>query len=71
MKLYQREFSMGIRKRFFTKKLLSHWNWLPRNVVVASSLSEFKEHPNDALSPVVNFTQSCDNWTGSPADKWT
>lgn len=35
----------GHYEKVLHKKLLSHWNGLPRNVVVASSLSEFKEYP--------------------------
>lgn len=53
MKLYQRKFRLGIRKSFFTERVVSHWNRLPREVVMAPSLSEFKEHLDDALSCMV------------------
>ena len=44
---------MVIRKRFFTERVVCHWNRLPREVVTAPSLSECKEHLDDALSHMV------------------
>ena len=41
---------MTIKKRFFTERVVGHWNRLPREVVTAPSLSEFKEHLDKALS---------------------
>ena len=55
MNLHQGKFSMDMRKRLFTEGVVSHWKRLPREVVVASSLSEFKEHLDDALSHLVYF----------------
>ncbi|KAK4815545.1 hypothetical protein QYF61_003237 [Mycteria americana] len=49
MKLHQGKFRMGIRKRFFTERVVSHWNRLPREVVTAPSLSELKEYLDNAL----------------------
>ncbi|KAK4810960.1 hypothetical protein QYF61_014432 [Mycteria americana] len=53
MKLRQGKFRLDIRKRFFTERVASHWNRLPREVVTATSLSEFKEGLDDALSHMV------------------
>lgn len=38
MKLHQGQFSLDIRRRFFTVRVVSHWNRLPREVVMAASL---------------------------------
>ena len=46
---------MDIRKRFFTARVVSHWTRLPREAVTAPSLSEFKEHLDNALSHVIQF----------------
>ncbi|GAB0209726.1 hypothetical protein GRJ2_003438300 [Grus japonensis] len=53
MKLHQRKFRLNIRKRFFTERVVGHWNRLPREVVMAPSLSEFKECLDDAFSHMV------------------
>ncbi|KAK4827811.1 hypothetical protein QYF61_021803 [Mycteria americana] len=53
MKLRQGKLRLDIRKRFFTERVVGHWNRLPREVVMAPSLSEFKEHLNDTLSHMV------------------
>ena len=47
------EVQLDIRKRFFTERVVGHWNKLPRVVFTAPSLSEFKEHLDDALSHMV------------------
>lgn len=40
---------------FFTESVVGHWTRLLREMVTARSLSEFKEHQGDTLSPVVRF----------------
>ncbi|KAK4823755.1 hypothetical protein QYF61_006051 [Mycteria americana] len=52
MKLHQGKFRLDIRKRFFTERVAGHWNRVPREVVTAPRLSEFKAHLDDALSHI-------------------
>jgi len=42
-----------MRKKFFTMKVVKHWNRLPREVVEASSLETFKARLDGALSNLV------------------
>ena len=44
---------MTVRKRFFTERVVAHWNRLPRNVVMVPSLLEFKKHLDYALRHMV------------------
>ena len=44
---------LAIRKRSFTKRVVGHWNRLPREVVTAPSLLEFKRRLDCALSHMV------------------
>jgi len=53
MKLHQGKFRLDIRKKSFTERVVGHWNRVPREVVTASSLSEFKECLDGALNHMV------------------
>jgi len=46
-------FRLGIRKKFFTMRVLRHWHRLPREAVGAPSLAVFKARLDGALSNLV------------------
>jgi len=52
-KLCQGKFRLDIGKRFFTERVVCHWNRLAREVVTAPSLSEFKESLDHTLGHTV------------------
>jgi len=51
-KLCQGWFRLHIRKHFITKRVVKHWNRLPRKVAGVPSLSVFKRHLHNALNNV-------------------
>ncbi|KFR02882.1 hypothetical protein Y956_13412, partial [Nipponia nippon] len=52
-KLKDSRFRVDIRKKFFTVRVVRHWNSLPREVVDAPSLGRFKPRLDGALSNLV------------------
>ena len=52
-KLKQGRFRLDIRKKFFTVRVVRHWNRLPREAVDAHSLAVFKARLDGALSSLV------------------
>ena len=44
---------MNIRKKFFTERVVTHWNRLPKEVVDAPSLEAFKARLDVALGSLV------------------
>ncbi|KFP12192.1 hypothetical protein Z169_13769, partial [Egretta garzetta] len=52
-KLNQGRFRLDIRKKFFTMRVVKHWNRLPREAVEAPSLEAFKARLDRALSNLI------------------
>ncbi|KGL95233.1 hypothetical protein N301_04560, partial [Charadrius vociferus] len=52
-KLKEGRFRIDIRKKFFTLRVVRHWNRLPREAVDAPSLEVFKARLDGALSNLV------------------
>ncbi|KFR09072.1 hypothetical protein N306_11593, partial [Opisthocomus hoazin] len=52
-KLKEGRFRLDIRKKFFTMRVVRHWNRLPREAVDVPSLEVFKARLDGALSKLV------------------
>ncbi|KFQ58201.1 hypothetical protein N334_10653, partial [Pelecanus crispus] len=52
-KLKKNRFRLSIRKKFFTMRVVKHWNRFPREVVEAPSPATFKVGLNGALSTLI------------------
>ncbi|KFQ62874.1 hypothetical protein N334_03783, partial [Pelecanus crispus] len=52
-KLKEGRFRLEIRKKFFTMRVVKHWNRLPSEVVDAPSLETFKARLDGALSNLI------------------
>ena len=44
---------MDVREKFFTQRVVTHWNGLPKEVVDAPSLAAFKARLDGALGSLV------------------
>jgi len=62
--LKEGRFRLDIRKKFFSLRVVRHWNRLPREAVAALSLEVFEARLNGALSNLVS-------WKGSRSWNWT
>ncbi|KFV45527.1 hypothetical protein N341_07407, partial [Tyto alba] len=52
-KLKEGRFTLDIRKKFFTVRVVRHWNRLPREAVAVPCLEVFKAKLKRALSNLV------------------
>ncbi|KFQ07549.1 hypothetical protein N329_11750, partial [Haliaeetus albicilla] len=52
-KLKEGRFRLDIRKKFFTVRVVRHWNRVPKEAVDAPSLAVFKARLDGALSNLI------------------
>ena len=52
-KLRQGRFRLDIRRKFFTQRVVTHWNRLPKEAVDAPSLEAFKARLDVALGSLI------------------
>ncbi|KFR12987.1 hypothetical protein N306_11109, partial [Opisthocomus hoazin] len=52
-KLKDGRFRLDVRKKFFTMRVMKHWNRMPREAVDAPSLEVFNARLDGALSSLV------------------
>jgi len=57
-KLKQGRFGLDIRKKFFTMRVVKHWNGMPREVVEAPSLETFQTRLDRPLSNLISLAVS-------------
>ena len=57
-KLKAGRFRLDIRKKFFTVRVVRHWNTLPREIMDAPSLEVFKARLDGALRDLVQWKVS-------------
>ncbi|KFP11788.1 hypothetical protein Z169_01223, partial [Egretta garzetta] len=53
LKLKEGRFRLDIRKKFFTRRAVRHWNRLPREAVDAPSLELFKARLDGAVRNLI------------------
>ncbi|KFU95586.1 hypothetical protein M959_09038, partial [Chaetura pelagica] len=53
LKLEEGRFGLDVRRKFFTVRVVRHWNRLPRETVDAASLEVLKARLDGALSNLV------------------